>query len=91
MVFADVNYFPSHSKPFLEEAEKIIPDVLKKNSLAPNGDKWNRQAYSHEEDKWRNSKVLGSLMGDEEDVVKRTAVATVQSKSLEKVWGRVKV
>ncbi len=35
---------------------------------------------------------LGSLMGDEdeEDVVKRMALATVQFRSLEKVWGRVK-
>ena len=90
MIFADDTDFPSHSKPYLEEAEKIIPVVLKKNSLTANGDKWNRQAYSYEEDKWRKSKVLGSLMGDEEDVVKRMALATVQFKSLEKVWGRVK-
>ncbi len=34
--------------------------------------------------------MLGSLMGDEEDVVKRIALATVQFKPLEKVWGRVK-
>ncbi len=34
--------------------------------------------------------MLGSLMGDEEDVVKRMKLATVQFKSLEKVWGRVK-
>jgi hypothetical protein len=71
-------------------AENITLVVLKKNSLTANGDKWNRQAYSYEEDKWRKSKVLGSLMGDEEDVVKRMALATVQFKSLEKVWGRVK-
>ncbi len=29
-------------------------------------------------------------MGDDEDVVKRMALATVQFKSLEKAWGRVK-
>jgi hypothetical protein len=81
MIFADDTDFPSHFKPHLEEAEKIIPVVLKKNSLTANGDKWNRQAYSREEDKWRKSKVLGSLVGDEEDVVKRMALATVQFKS----------
>ena len=84
----------SHSKPYLEEAEKIIPVVLTKNSLTANGDKWNRQAYTHEEEKsdWKKSKVLGSLIGDEEDdiVMKRIALATVQFKSLEKVWSRVK-
>ncbi len=52
MIFADDTDFPSHSKPYLEEAEKIIPVILKKNSLTANGDKWNRQEYSHEEDKW---------------------------------------
>ncbi len=62
MIFVYDTDFPSHSKPYLEEAEKIIPVVLKKNSFTANGDKWNRQAYSHEEDKWRKSKVLGSLM-----------------------------
>ncbi len=34
--------------------------------------------------------MLGSLMGDEEDVVQRMALASAQFKSLEKVWGRVK-
>ncbi len=29
-------------------------------------------------------------MGDEEDLVKRMALATVQFKSPEKVWGRLK-
>ncbi len=48
MIFADDTDFPSHSKPYLEEAEKIIPVVLKKKSLTANGDKWNRHAYSHE-------------------------------------------
>ncbi len=34
--------------------------------------------------------MLGSLMGEEEDVVKRMALAAVQFKSLEKVWRCVK-
>ncbi len=42
MIFADDTDFPSHSKPYLEEAETIIPVVLKKNSLTANEDKWNR-------------------------------------------------
>ncbi len=36
------------------------------------------------------SKDLESLMGNEENVMKRTALATAQLKSLEKVWNRVK-
>jgi hypothetical protein len=41
------------------------------NSLTSNrmhGDRWNRQAYSNDEKQWEKSNVLGSLMGNEEDV-----------------------
>ncbi len=61
---------------------------MKKNSLHDsdriNGDKWNRQCHTptRKINKWRKSKVLGSLMGDEEDVMKRMALATVQFKLL---------
>jgi hypothetical protein len=37
---------------------------------------------------WRKVKKLGSLLGDEEDIDGRMALATVQFKALEKLWGR---
>ncbi len=62
--------------PVTRRGRKDHTVFLKKNSLTANGDKWNRQAYSYEEDKWRKSKVLGFLMGDDEDVAKRMALAS---------------
>jgi len=37
---------------------------------------------------WRQVKKLGSLLGDEEDVERRIALATVQFKALERLWKR---
>ncbi len=57
----------SDAKPYLEEAENITPvvtDSLERTcSMTANaiGNKWNRQAYWHEEDNWRKSEVLGSV------------------------------
>jgi hypothetical protein len=76
MTLADITNFLSHSKPYLlRRARKDYTCCLEKEQ--PDCE-WGSldQAYSHEEKHWKESNVLGSLMGDEEDVMKRVALAT---------------
>ena len=54
-----------------------------------NKEKWEHLTLSEEKGAaWRKAKKLGSLLGDEEDVERRIALAMVQFKSLEKLWKR---
>ena len=88
----DVDYF-SFSKRALEEKEQKVPPTIGEFHLNANQDKWERCFVTHEKDStdsagWRRAKKLGSLLGDEEDVNRRMALATVQFKSLVKLWDR---
>ena len=74
----------------------LIPPTIGKRSLKANAKKWEHttlKANSKEDEKeeWRNTKKLGSLLGDEEDIERRKALATANFKSLTMVWESRKI
>ena len=40
----------------------------------------------HEENTWRNTKKLGSLLGDDEDMNRRIHLSTATMQSIAKIW-----
>jgi len=91
-IYADDVDFFSSSIDRLEKIKEHVPPTIGKYNLNANKDKWEQTYVTHceEEDKWKGTKKLGSLLGDEEDINRRMALATVQFKSLEKLWIRSK-
>ena len=91
-IYADDVDFFSSSIERLDKIKELVPPTIGKYNLNANKDKWEQTYVTHseEEDKWKGTKKLGSLLGDEEDINRRMALATVQFKSLEKLWIRSK-
>jgi hypothetical protein len=88
-LYADDSDFFSTDKIFLEQLEKLIPPTIGAYNLNANNDKWERTTLTHETSaKWKEVKKLGSLLGEEEDIDRRIALAIVQLKALEKLWDR---
>ena len=84
----DADFFSTNSG-FLQELKKIIPQIIGVYNLNANKDKWENTTLTEGDDaNWMGVKKLGSLLGDAEDIKRRTALANVQFKALEKLWDR---
>jgi sorting nexin-29 len=80
--------------PTEEEQQFIAENIAKclaKHNLTVNNEKTElttiKRGQRHEET-WRKSKKLGSLLGDEEDIIRRKNLATAALGQLKHVWKR---
>ncbi|XP_029654490.1 uncharacterized protein LOC115230848 [Octopus sinensis] len=92
VIYADDVDFLSHDKSTLEELLNIAPHALEKWFLKVNIEKTeyvtiNREANRTDE-KWRNSKKVGTLLGDSEDIMRRKMLSTVALNKLRTTWLR---
>ena len=91
--YADDTDFISTSRLFLDDIERIAPACLAEWSLTINASKTERSsvcrhAYRVDEE-WRMTrKLLGSLLGEAEDVARRKQLANVAFRKLSTVWFR---
>ena len=70
---------------------QLIQDTLSKYNLKVNADKTEyttirRETSDRNQETWRNSKKVGSLLGDQEDIKRRKHLATVAMSKLNKIW-----
>ena len=67
----------------------IVGDTLKKHNLQINETKTEHTTIlrgNRLEETWRQTKKLGSLLGDEEDLLRRKQLSTGAMRSLNKLW-----
>ena len=78
------------------EIQRIANPILNQHSLKVNDDKWENTEIKRcqnraEENTWRNTKKLGSLLGDYEDMKRRIQLSTATMQSVAKIWPNKKV
>ena len=74
-----------------EELNNIVTETLMKENLKVNDSKTEHTIIkrgNREEEEWRTTKKLGSLLGDSEDIVARKQRATAAMTRMEKIWIR---
>ena len=81
------------SLSYLKHLESLIPPTLARSKLFANASKWEWTALVPlsslgDELGWKNTKKLGSLLGDSEDIERRKILATASLKSLRLLWER---
>jgi hypothetical protein len=90
--YADDLDFISRSKDHIENIEKIAPSVLSSWNLTVNASKTDRLTLKRAADKkdetWRLTKKLGSLLGDNEELVRRRRLAAAAPKQASNIWQR---
>lgn len=93
IIYADDTDFVSEDKRRRDILTKNIADILKEGNLKVNGDK-TEQTIIQRGDKltehWRKVTKLGSLLGDQEDILRRKTPSTAAMNSMNKVWVRNK-
>ena len=92
--YADDSDYWSLCPNFLQELKSGVPEVIRKYDLIVNDSKWEETCISLNEDKWKSTKKLGSLLDVENDIKRRMTLATNQFKSLTRLWdskGKVRV
>ena len=90
MIYADDSDFISTDITRDEKIQNIAKPILERHSLIVNEDKWEKttitKGTAEEEKGWRNTKKLGSLLGDYEDMKRREQLSTAVMKSTKKIW-----
>ena len=74
--------------------EQKAPSILAKGNLIVNKSKTEHTVLKRESkinEKWRNTKKLGSLLGDEEDIKRRKQLASIALHNMNKIWKRKKI
>ena len=92
LVYADDADFVSTPKSWLADVEATASTVLPQWSLIMNRDKTEYTDIFRSEDRmdeeWRTTRKLDSLLGDEEDIMRRKQLATAAFQSLWSLWKR---
>ena len=95
LIYADDSDFPCIDDQKVKKIKDIANPTLSKHSLKVNEDKWEItkicRGNDDEEKAWRNTKKLGSLLGDNEDMKNRIALAKGLMSQLEKIWPSKKI
>ena len=90
LIYADDSDFPCTDDHKVNKIKDIANPTLSKHSLTVNEDKWEITKVCRgneiDEKAWRNTKKLGSLLGDNEDMKNRIALAKGLINQLEKLW-----
>ncbi|XP_065180176.1 uncharacterized protein LOC135810612 [Sycon ciliatum] len=92
VIYADDTDFFSSSRTWLDSISPSITEVLREWHLKVNEEKTEQTTLHREGDRlaeiWRKTRKLGSLLGDEQDVIRRKQLATAAFRSLFVVWCR---
>ena len=89
MIYADDGDFLSEKQTQQEKLNVVGPEILKKYNLLVNTDKTENQSLkrgNRNTELWRNSKKLGSLLGDIEDIARRKQLAVCAMNDMNKIW-----
>jgi hypothetical protein len=89
-IYADDTDFLSSTREILDKIEPVAKTVLGTWNLAMNTDKTElthiRREQTKEEETWRNTKKLGTLLGDPEDLARRKQLAASSFQNLSQIW-----
>jgi hypothetical protein len=96
MIYADDSDFPNEDTNLDTKIQEIAKPILSRHNLIVNDDKWEkttiiRSSKKEEEEAWRNTKKLGSLLGDYEDMKRRIELSNTAMQSIEKIWPMRKI
>ena len=95
IIYADDADFPCIDECKVNKIKQTSNPILKKHSLNANDDKLEItkifRGNENDEKVWRNTKKVGSLLGDKEDMKSRIALAKGLKSQLEKIWPSKKV
>jgi hypothetical protein len=94
-IYADDTDFISMCADFLNKVQLDVVPIFKEFNLIVNADKKEETVIGHsdilDDQSWRNTKKLGSLLGVEEDVSRRIQLANQSLNSLEAIWKHIRV
>jgi hypothetical protein len=92
IIYADDTDFVSTSKDLLDEIEPKAQAILGEYNLAMNTEKTEkttlRRAANKQEETWRSTKKLGTLLGDTEEMRRRKQLAAFSFNNLWRLWSR---
>ena len=92
VIHADDTDFLSSSRTWLDSISPSITEVLREWHLKVNEEKTEQTTLRRERARvaeiWRKTRKLGSLLGDEQDVIRRKQLATAAFRPLFVVWCR---
>ena len=93
VIYADDSDFVTQDNHKNNGVQRIADPILGKHSLKVNNEKWEKtiikrgtKKSEEEENEWRRTKKLGSLLGDYEDMKRRKQLANAAMKSVDKIW-----
>lgn len=81
----DTDFFGKDMKQ-LRDMEKIMESSFKKWNLKMNLDKTELVKVGKNEEDWKKSKKLGTLLGDEEEIKRRKQLSQLAMSKLWKIW-----
>jgi hypothetical protein len=94
IIYADDTDFISTSCQVIEEIEPTAKIILGEHNLSMNTDKTERTTLKRESKKedetWRTTKKLGTLLGDREEMQRRKQLAAASFNNLKRIWSRNK-
>ncbi len=89
-IYADDTDYFSGSKKVLDAIEPVAKTTLGNWNLAMNTDKIElthlKRQEKKEDESWRNTKKLGTLLGDSEEMTRRKQLAAASFKNLTRLW-----
>ena len=89
-IYADDTDYISGSKEVLDAIEPVAKTILGNWNLAMNTDKTEfthlKRQETKEDENWRNTKKLGTLLGDTEELKRRKQLAAASFKNLTRLW-----
>jgi len=90
--YADDMNLISTSRPWLEDALPVLADSFRSWNLHINEDKTEwvelNHASSPDEEPWRKTRFLGSLLGESQDISRRIQLAAAAYNTLQSLWLR---
>ena len=90
--YADDGDFLTEDEEKKNLLNNIVKDILLEDNLVVNENKTEHtiivRCKNKIDEKWRNVKKLGSLLGDSEDIARRKQLAIVANKALNQLWIR---
>ena len=94
MEYADDTDFPFESKVKEKYLESIVKETLGERNLKVNEDKTEKTLITREKSKedelWRKTKKLGSLLGDYEDMNRREQISNFAMAGIKDIWRKCK-
>ena len=96
MIYADGSDFITQNTHKNDEVQRLADPILSKHSLKVNNNKWEktvikRSTKKEDENEWKTTKKLGSLLGDYEDMKRRIQLSYEAMNSVEIIWPSRKI